>query len=149
MNTPSEDKHQTMLYIRGKTVCLPVWLAILGLKQSRYYEVQREFLGGAFFISKLTSPKSHQSKSCEAIAWLHNYFNQVGDHMPDRMAIHLPSFLTTIDIYTRMKEELHASGRPVVCQSHFYNLWSSHFSHVSIPKVCSTPFVSFVHCMYL
>ena len=109
---------------------------MLDLSKSRYYEIRRSFLEGAVFVERLTSPSTHQPKSCEAIAWMQNYFSQVGDCMPDCMAVHLPSFLTNALVYSRMKEELEASGRQVISQSHFYNLWSKEFPHVSIPKVC-------------
>lgn len=69
---------------------------------------------------------------------MQNYFNQVDDFLPDRMAIHLPSFLINALVYSRMKEELEATGRQVVCQSHFYNLWTTEFPRVSIPKVGGT-----------
>lgn len=58
--------------------------------------------------------------------------------VPDHVAVHLPSFLTNILVYTRMKEDLECSGRQVICQSHFYNLWAAEFPHVSIPKVAMT-----------
>lgn len=67
--------------------------------------------------------------------------------MPDRMAVHLPSFLTNAAVHLRMKEELEGSGRHVISQSHFYNLWSSEFPHVSIPKVCSICYSSIVVCL--
>jgi hypothetical protein len=116
-------------------VCQTIWLAVLDLSKSRFYEVRQSFLGGALFIEKISSPTSHQSKSCEALAWMMNYFSQVGDHMPDHMALHLPSFMTSCLVYSRMVEELEASGRKVISKSHFYNLWASDFPHVSIPKV--------------
>lgn len=119
----------------GKNVCLPIWLSVLDLSKSRYYEVRQSFLQGALFVERLSSPTAHQRKSFEAIAWMQQYFSQVGDCMPDRMAIHLPSFLTNASVYSRMKEELEASGQQVISQSHFYSLWSTEFPHVSIPKV--------------
>lgn len=134
-NNTSKSDSETFFFVCGKNVCLPVWLSVLDLSKSRFYDVRRSFLEGSFFVERLTSPTVHQPKSCEAIAWMQNYFSQVGDCMPDRMAVHLPSFLTNALVYSRMKDELEASGRQVISQSHFYNLWSSEFPHVSIPKV--------------
>lgn len=135
-NNTSRDDTETLFFVCGKNVCLPLWLAVLDLSKSRYYEVRQSFLNGALFVERLTSPMTHQPKSCEAIAWMQNYFSQIGDYMPDRMVLHLPSFLTNALVYSRMTEELEASGRQVISQSHFYNLWTSEFPHVSIPKVC-------------
>jgi hypothetical protein len=127
---------ETSFSVCGKNVCLPIWLSVLDLSRSRFYEVRQSFLQGALFIERISSPTAHQCKSFEAIAWMQQYFTQIGDSMPDRMALHLPSFLTNANVYSRMKEELEASGRQVISQSHFYNLWSVEFPHVSIPKVC-------------
>ena len=60
-------------------------------------------------------------------------------HMPDRMAVHLPSFLTHGMVYGRMREELEQIGEGVISSSHFYNLWASEFPYVSIPKVHVDP----------
>jgi hypothetical protein len=135
-NTSKADR-ETFFFMCGKNVCLPIWLSVLDLSKSRFYEVRQSFLNGALFVERLTSPITHRPKSCEAIAWMDHYFSQVGDCMPDRMAVHLPSFLTNAAVHLRLKEELEASGRPVISQSHFYNIWSTEFPHVSIPKVCS------------
>lgn len=134
-NTSKETK-ETIFVILGKAVCLPVWLSVLGLKKSHYYEVRKEFLTGVLFLERLSSATMHRAKSYKAIAWMQLYFDQVGDQIPDRMAIHLLSFLTHGMVYSRMREELEQSGEEVISQSHFYQLWSSEFPHVSVPKVC-------------
>lgn len=134
-NTNSESMI-TMFTVCGKKVCLPVWLAILGLSRSRFYEVRQIFTSGGLQIERLVSPKCHQTKSLNAIAWMDLYFNQIGDHLPDKMAIHLPSFLTNKMIYERLISEFRAKGEDHISSSHFYKLWSEEFPHVSIPKVC-------------
>ena len=141
----SKDSMETAFFIAGKRVCLVVWLAALGLSKSRYYDVRKLFNSGVLFLERLASPKTHQPKSLDAIAWMHNYFNTVGDHMPDRMAVHLPSFLTSAQVYIRMKEDLEARGQKTICPSHFYNLWQTEFPHVTIPKVNPDIQVTFVN----
>lgn len=135
-NNTAKSERETLFFVCGKSVCMTIWLLVLDLSKSRFYEVRQCYLEGALFVERLTSPTTHRPKSCEAIAWMHNYFGQIGDSMPDRMAVHLPSFLTNAAVYMRMKEELEGSSRHVISQSQFYSLWSSEFSHVSIPKVC-------------
>ena len=54
------------------------------------------FNSGVLCLERFTSPKSHLPKRLEAIAWMQRYFNSIGDHMPDRMAVQLPSLLTQI-----------------------------------------------------
>ena len=139
----SKESKETIFLIVGKSVCLPVWLGVLGLSKSRLYEVRKAFHDGILFVERLTSSKFHQHKSYEAIAWMRQYFNQIGDHMPDRMAIHLPSFLTHSNVYGRMKEDLESRNKSVISCSHFYNLWTSEFSHVTIPKVQIISIVSY------
>ena len=56
----------------------------------------------------------YRSKSCRAIAWMQHYFQQTGDQMPNRMVIHLPSFLNTLLVYNRMKEELEEREEEVI-----------------------------------
>lgn len=135
LNTPQDDKMATAHTVCGKRVCLQVWLAVLEISLSRYYEVRRCFLDGAHQIEQIATSKSHQTKTCEALAWMNSFFHRMGDHMPDRMAIHLPSSLNTRKVYERMKEDLHSSKAVVVSQSQFYTLWKQQFPHVTIPKV--------------
>ena len=130
------DTNEITFCLCGKTVCLRVWLAVLGLSKSRFYEIRKAYLDGSLSIEKVSNPILRRSKTYEAISWMRHYFEQVGDHMPDRMAIHLPSFLTNSAVYDRMKEEFEADGHPVISQSHFFNLRRTEFPHVSIPKVC-------------
>ena len=131
----SKTERETSYFVCGKNVCLTIWLSVLDLSKSRFYEVRQSFLQGALFVERLSSPTAHQRKSFEALAWMRHYFSQVGDCMPDRMALHLPCFLTNATVYARMREELEGSGQQVISQSHFYSLWSTEFPHVSIPKV--------------
>lgn len=134
-NTSNETK-ETIFLVVGKGVCLQIWLGTLGLSRSRYYEVRKAFSSGVISFQRALSPTtSHRPKSCKAIAWMQYYFQQIGDQMPDRMAIHLPSFLTNVLVYNRMKEELEGRGDEVISQAHFYSLWKDEFSHVTIPKV--------------
>lgn len=126
---------ETLFFLASRPVCQTIWLAALGISRSRFYDVKKSYNAGILFFEKVLSPKSRQGKSNDAIAWMRLYFDQIGDQMPDRLAVHLPSFLTQAAVYSRMKEEFESRGQPVVSSSHFYGLWGSDFSHVSIPKV--------------
>ena len=48
-NTSSELK-ETNFVISGKVACLSMWLSVLGLSRSRYYEVRKEFANGVLFL---------------------------------------------------------------------------------------------------
>ena len=59
-------------------------LSELELSITRYYEVRRLFLQGAHKIEGTKKNlKSHQTKSCEALAWMKTYFHRIGDYLPD------------------------------------------------------------------
>ena len=131
------DTNETKFCLCGKPVCLRVWLAVLGLSKSRFYEIRKSYKDGSLAIEKVSVPTKRRSKTYEAISWMTRYFRQVGDQLPDRMAVHLPSFLTSSAIYERMKEDFDAGGHSLISRSHFCSLWKSEFSHVSIPKVCT------------
>lgn len=65
----------------------------------------------------------------------------MGDQMPDRGVIHLPSSLTKVQVYQKMHTEMKSRGKEhVVSQSQFFNLWKEEFGNVSIPKV-----IDFMH----
>ena len=59
------------------------------------------------------------------------YVCSVGDYMPHKQALHLPSMLTAKAIYERMQLDLVQT----VSQAQFYKLWNQHFPNVTIPAV--------------
>lgn len=74
-------------------------------------------------------------KSNEAVGWMGNFFDRVGDHLPDKSVIHLPSMLTIKGVYSRMNEEIDAQDSEVISQAQFYLLWKEFYPHVRIPAV--------------
>ena len=61
----------------------------------------------------------------------------MGDRMPHSMTIHLPSNLTKVTIYQKLVYEMRLRGKlDVLSQSHFFEVWTKNFGHVTIPKVC-------------
>lgn len=136
----------TNFYIAGKPVCKAVWLATLGLSRSRFHDVKKSYNDGVLFFEQIKSPKSRMEKSLDSVAWMRQFFHKVGDKMPDRLAIHLPSFMTQTSVYSRMREDLSTQNLPVISSSHFYNLWAADFRNVTIPKVWSaTSLHVFIH----
>lgn len=127
----------TMFFLQGKEVCLRVWLTILGITKTAYYNVRQLYLSGVQRIQELEFFRMQSPKTLKAIAWMSNYFKKVGDMMPDRMVTHLPSCLTLQGIYDHMKEELEQDTKDVISKSQFYKVWKLYFSNVLIPKVRS------------
>lgn len=58
-------------------------------------------------------------------------FYRVGDQMPDRVAVHLPSMLSRRMVYEMMVEECKDKDTRDIRQSQFYKLWDQHYSHVT------------------
>ena len=68
-----------------------------------------------------------------------SFTGRIGDRLPDKLVINLPSSLTVKAVYERMVEEMMGSSMlsSFVSQPQFYNLWKEYYPHVSIPMVSS------------
>lgn len=122
-------------FISGKEVCFQVWLATLDLKVSRFYDIRSLYLNGVTNIARHTT-KDPLPKTIEAMNWMEVFFTMIGDQLPDRGIVHLPSCLTHKAIYLRMATELREAGKiNIISVAQFYKLWSTHFDHVTIPAV--------------
>ncbi len=137
MNSSGEGEQLDIpLLICGKGVCLTLWLATLGISQSYFYGVRTLFLRGHKRILSHVQRNPTQRTS-EAMAWMDNFVSLMGDKMPDRATVHLPSCLSKLSVYHRMASDLRERGRTkIVSQSQFFEIWKTHFHHVTIPKVC-------------
>ena len=85
--------------------------------------------------------KRCNSKSSGAKAWMHRYFHLVGDKMPHVDQIHLPSWETQKDVFSRYESDMTQQSIPasdIVSLSTFYRIWSEYFPQVVIPEVCLT-----------
>ena len=64
------------------------------------------------------------------------FFALMGERMPDRATVHLPSCLSKLSVYQRMNAEMKERKKTqIISQSQFFQLWKTSFSHVTIPKV--------------
>ena len=68
-------------------MCQSVWLAILSVSQSSFYEIRKQFVSGQQLGGKKIRSKS--AKSMQAIAWMTSYFERVRDKRPDKDGIYL------------------------------------------------------------
>ena len=72
----------------------------------------------------------------EAVAWMENYFDRIGDKRPDKDGIYLPTCLTKRKIFEIMTEELYQGNEEkAICFSQFNKLFKTDFRRVTIPKV--------------
>ncbi len=132
----NKDPRGIAFLLCGRRVCHPVWLAVLAISCSRYYEIRKEFLSGRGQPTPKRS-RSLSAKSMQAIAWMSSYFERVGDKRPDKDGIYLPTCLTEKAIHTRMIDELYMGDEiQAICFSQFNRLFRTTFPNVTIPKVC-------------
>ena len=132
----SEKLPEISFFVCGKAVCQVIWIATLGISSSFFYRIRQKAFSGS--ISIVTEPqRSPLQKTSKAIAWIENYFALVGDKLPHRMVIHLPSNLTKVGIYKKMCQDFAHRNEPtnIVSQSNFFKIWNENFPQVLIPKV--------------
>lgn len=138
-NEHGEKDPKKLKYILcGRTVCQAVWQGVLSISTSTFYNLRKDFLDGKR-AEKNVCMRSLAPKSMEAVAWMSSYFNRVGDKRPDKDGIYLPSCLSEKSIHSLMVEDFdrtNAGRERCVCLSQFNRLFRTHFSNVTIPKVC-------------
>jgi hypothetical protein len=133
------SNNETTYIISGKTVCQKVWIATLGISSTSFYSIRKLFTSGTVRVFATPNRKPLQ-KTHEALAWMQQYFSLIGDHMPHRMMIHLPSCLSKVSVYKRMVSDFQARQKgQFVSKSQFFLLWENHFNHVTIPAVSLLP----------
>ena len=136
MNSSTEgDELETPYLICGKPVCLSLWVATLNISLSHFYHMRSLFRQGHVSIV-IQVQRSPLLRTKEAIAWMEGFFALMGERMPDRATVHLPSCLSKLSVYQRMNAEMKERKKTqIISQSQFFQLWKTSFSHVTIPKV--------------
>lgn len=80
------------------------------------------------------------TKAESVSTWMDVYFNLIGDKMPHKNQLHLPSWETQKDIYYRYVGDMRNHGiseDEIAGISIFYKVWTDEFSNVVIPQVCT------------
>lgn len=132
----SSPTSEVSYFICGKSVCQTLWIAALGISSAHFYRVRSMFRQGHKSVITHSNSKNPLLKTNEALAWMEGFFDLMGERMPDRATVHLPSCLSKLSIYHRLEEEMKERGRSnTISQSQFFSLWKSHFTRVTIPTV--------------
>lgn len=140
-STPNLEKGMlnTRYTVGGQEVCLLAWCAVLHISPKRVSRVAKSVSLGMVTAEHGNKGKKRiNTKSEIAKAWMNHYFHLVGDHMPHNKQIHLPSWETQKDIYSRLKEDMkqeQMAENEIVSLSLFYKIWNSDFHNVVIPEV--------------
>ena len=140
------------LCLFGKSMCKQAFAEAVGISMKRLRRINRLYLSGVQVIPpQINEYRKMKSDKYEAAkAWMHHYFNKIGDRMPHIEQLHLPSFLSKKAVYQMMVDDFLGEGLKlldIISQSHFYKLWKNDFTNCIIPKVttCHMIHVSNVH----
>lgn len=134
-----KGKLETKYIVAGQEVCQLAWCKVTQISSKRVSSALKSAsLGQVIAEHGNKGKKRMNTKSENAKAWMQRYFDLIGDRMPHKSQIHLPSWETQKDVYTRYVEDMtrqNIASTEIVCLSMFYKLWNDDFSHVVIPEV--------------
>lgn len=127
----------TVLYsVGGEEVCEAAFRMVHGLRYNRFQTIKAKYASGVVIAQHGNLGKGQYSvSSIRAISWLRMFISKVGDCMPMKDEIHLPSCLTKADVYALAADELCQGSLECCGVSSFYNLWKAEFPNVKIPQV--------------
>lgn len=135
----ASGKIQTKYLVAGNDVCQKAWCSVHEISPARLARLRKSVLKGQKKFEHGNKGKKRLNTRTEgAKAWMTRYFHLVGDKMPNKDQIHLPSWETQKDIYTRYKSDMQLQQIPeseMVALSSFYRIWTEEFSNVVIPEV--------------
>ena len=97
-----------MLYsVGGQEVCETCFKKVYGLRYNRSASIKKKFMDGVVVAEHGRLGRREISDgSIRVISWLRTFFDKVGDRMPMSTAIHLPSCLTKLDVYSLAYDDL-------------------------------------------
>ena len=129
--------NKSILYsISGHEVCEVCFRLVHGVRHNRFAAIKCRFLNGVVMAEHGRYGKSCLTDSTiRVISWLRTFIQKIGDRMPTKDEIHLPSCLTRADVYALAVDDLSQGGLHCCKLSTFYDVWKSHFPNVKIPKV--------------
>jgi len=136
MRDHCRDDKSILYTIAGQEVCETCYRMTLGIRYNRYMSIKAKFLGGAVIAEHgRVGRGSYSSATIRVVSWLRMFFHKVGDNMPVKKEVHLPSCLTKGDVYALAVDDLSQGGLECCKISTFYQIWKQEFPHVKIPKV--------------
>jgi len=136
----NNGKLQSRFYVGGVEVCQEAFSKVFTIAPKTIKRVMKLVATGASAEHGNKGMRRTCRKTDSAIAWMRHYFNLIGDKMPHKNQIHLPSFECRKAYYHRYKTDMAAqatedSNHNIVSISMFYKIWKQHFNDVVIPKV--------------
>ena len=85
--------------------------------------MKAKFQSGALIVEHGQLGKgSYSSNTIRVVSWIRIFFDKVGDCMPAKTLIHLPSCLTKSDVYALAVDDLSQGGLECCKKSTFYQV---------------------------
>lgn len=131
-------KVTTKFFIAGKEICASAWSQIYNVSSCTMYRIQKRLACGEEPSHGNLGKRRVNTKAESVSSWMDAYFNLIGDKMPHKNQLHLPSWETQKDIYYRYVGDMKKRGiseDEIAGISIFYKVWTDEFSNVVIPQV--------------
>ena len=122
----ASGKIRTKYLVAGNEVC-----SVHAISPARFARLKKSVIKGQKeFEHGNKGKKRFNTRTEGAKAWMTRYFHLIGDKMPHKNQIHLPSWETQKDIYTRYKSDMELQQIPeseMVALSSFFRIWTDEF----------------------
>ena len=135
---PKSGEVTTKYFVAGKEICGTAWAQVYGISPRTLCRMLKQLANMEEATHGNVGKKRANTKAESVSAWMDAYFNLIGDKMPDKNQIHLPSWETQKDIYSRYIGDMKDRGmseEEIAGISAFYKIWTEQFSNVVIPQV--------------
>ena len=125
---------KVMYTIAGQHVCETAYRLAYGIRYNRFVSMKAKFQDGVVLVEHGLYGKScFNDSTIRVVSWLRTFIAKVGDKLPTKDEVHLPSCLTKADVYALASDDLSQGGLEVCKLSTFYEIWRSKFSNVKNP----------------
>ena len=101
---PKSGAVTTNFFVAGKEICGTAWAQVYGISSRTLYRMLKQLANKEEATHGNAGKKRANTKAESVSAWMDAYFNLIGDKMPDKNQIHLPSWEAQKDIYNATLE---------------------------------------------
>eukprot|EP01114_Cavostelium_apophysatum_P016052 TRINITY_DN4504_c0_g2_i1.p2 TRINITY_DN4504_c0_g2~~TRINITY_DN4504_c0_g2_i1.p2 ORF type:complete len:228 (-),score=16.76 TRINITY_DN4504_c0_g2_i1:14-697(-) len=109
-------------HLSGRDVCKNCWQCAYGVSDFKLENCGRILHGNSL-------PRE-DALSCDAIAWLGNYFDLVADYMPNMDIRVLPMHTEWKEVYATYVSDMFMLGNRFIGRTYFFSLRKKHFKNV-------------------
>ncbi|XP_070555386.1 uncharacterized protein [Ptychodera flava] len=127
------------LRVLGKKTCEQAWREIYNVSEKRYEDCIKLLRDGKVNVEHGNVHKKRSSAKAErALSWMRLLFERIGDWMPHKTQVHLPTSSSKKLFYIRMLKELEddlgIKKEDNISYEYFTEIWRQHLPEFVIPK---------------